>query len=208
MAIKRYIPSAVLALGVTCGLGLFMAGMIKTEFTPQKKAESLGFEINPHVEDIEPPAEIMPLDPLRQVEIPPAPPIIDKGTPEKVDVPPTPVEVPPDISDVEIILVAGPAMIPIDRNVQPILRPPPNMPLRANRSGHCKVMFDVTAEGQPMNVQTSFCTQSLFSRPTIKSVQRWKFNPRIENGRPVGREGLTNIVRFNLTDERGRLIPE
>jgi len=208
MTIKRYIPSAVLAFGVTCGLGAFMAGMITAEFSPQTKTQTGVYEINPVEPDI-------PLSPDRkaptlrdEVEIPPAPPVIDKGTMDKVDVPPIEIVGKVNTFDPDIILVAGPVMIPMDQNVQPILRTPPQMPPRADRSGHCKVEFDVTAEGQPMNVRTSYCTQSLYSRPTIKSVQRWKFNPRIENGRPVGRKGLSNVVRFNLMDERGNLIPE
>ncbi len=208
MTLKRYIPSAVLAFGVTCGLGIFMAVMIRAEFTPQEKAETLGFDINPVEPDIpEPPGRKAPAL-MEKVETPPAPPQIDKGTTEKVKVPPKTLEGNPNVFDPEIILVAGPAMIPIDRNVQPIFRIAPQMPLRAERSGHCKVRFDVTGQGVPMNVKASYCSQSLFLRPTIKSVQKWKFNPRIKDGFPVAMTGLTNIVRFQLQDERGKLIPE
>ncbi len=208
MTLKRYIPSAVLAFGVTCGLGVFMAGMIKVEFAPQKRAESLGFEINTDETIICKLSNRKAPALLEKVETPPAPTQIDKGTTEKVKVPPKTLEGDPNVFDPEIILVAGPAMIAMDRNVQPIFRIAPQMPLRAERSGHCKVRFDVNAQGVPMNVKASYCSQSLFSRPTVKSVQKWKFNPRIKDGFPVAMTGLTNIVRFQLQDERGKLIPE
>ena len=82
------------------------------------------------------------------------------------------------------------------------------MPPRTEKSGHCRVRFNVSAEGAPFDVQTTYCTQSLFERATLKSVQRWKFNPKIVNGRPVAMTGVENKVTYRLTDERGQLIPE
>jgi protein TonB len=70
------------------------------------------------------------------------------------------------------------------------------------------VRFDVSAEGAPFNVQATYCTQSLFERATVKSVQRWKFNPKIVNNRPVAMRGVENKVSYRLTDERGNIIPE
>jgi len=52
MTFKRYAPSAVLAVGVTIGITLGMADMIKAEFQPQEKAENMAFEINPQVEEL------------------------------------------------------------------------------------------------------------------------------------------------------------
>ena len=104
-------------------------------------------------------------------------------------------------TDVPVITVS-------DRDVQPLLRIAPIMPPRAEKSGHCRVRFNVSAEGAPFDVQTTYCTQSLFERATLKSVQRWKFNPKIVNGRPVAMTGVENKVTYRLTDERGQLIPE
>ena len=82
------------------------------------------------------------------------------------------------------------------------------MPPRAEKSGHCKVRFDVSPEGAPFNVQATYCTQSLFERASIKSVQKWKYNPKIVDGRAVARSGVESKITFKLTDERGRMIPE
>jgi protein TonB len=61
-------------------------------------------------------------------------------------------------------------IIQIDTNEQPLYRSQPIMPQRAQKSGHCMMRFDVSAE--------------------------------------VSRTGLTTRLTFNLSDERGNLIPE
>lgn len=208
MSIKRFVPSAGLAIGTTTAIGIFMAAMIATEFIPQEKGESLGYEIKPVEPDIELTIERLPPEIMQRVETPPPPPVIERYDTDIPKTPPTEVrgEIPdfkfPEIEPVNFkVLVA-------DGDPQPILRGAPLMPTRAERSGHCTVAFDVSTEGRPYNVNTTFCTQNLFERSTIKSVQKWKFKPRILNGRPVSMSGLKNRVTYRLTDERGRIIPE
>lgn len=208
MLIKRLAPSAVLAIGVTGLIGLGMAAMIKSEFTPQKKAENVAFEINPQI--VEPPVVRRmekPLD-LKRVETPPSPPILDHGKTEKPTVAPTTMDGPIPTFEKPVLSTDVPVITVSDRDVQPLLRIAPIMPPRAEKSGHCRVRFNVSAEGAPFDVQTTYCTQSLFERATLKSVQRWKFNPKIVNGRPVAMTGVENKVTYRLTDERGQLIPE
>jgi len=206
MSVKRLAPSAVLAIGVTCLIGLGMAAMIKSEFTPQEKMENLTFEINPVPDDILPPQDRVMPEQVQRVDTPPPPPRIeqveateptveivslDGGVPE--------FKFPKMINDNPIVTIS---------HRQPDIRVPPIMPPRADKSGHCLVRFNVSAEGTPFDVQTTYCTQSLFKRSTIKSVQKWKFSPKIANGRPVAMIGVENKVTYRLTDERGRLIPE
>jgi len=208
MSLKRIVPSAVLAIGVTVGLTLGMADMIAAEFEPQDKAEDMAFEINPQVE--EPPIvsrserKIV----VKRVETPPPPPIIErersaKPTERIADVKGAiPEFVPPKINPIATIIAID------DREVQPLVRIAPIMPPRAEKSGHCRVRFNVSAEGAPYDVQTTYCTQSLFERATIKSVQRWKFNPKMVGGHAVAMQGVENKVSYRLSDERGNIIPE
>ena len=76
MSVKRLAPSAVLAIGVTALIGLGMAAMIKSEFTPQEKSEKLTFEINPVPDDILPTQDRLMPEQVRRVETPPPPPKI------------------------------------------------------------------------------------------------------------------------------------
>jgi len=208
MSIKRLAPSAVLAVGVTCLIGLGMTTMIKSEFTPQEKSEKLTFEINPVPDDILPPEPRLEPEQVKRVETPPPPPRIEQvdATEPTVEIVSLDGGVPdfemPEIDQEDFIITVS------DGDPQPLVRIAPIMPPRAEKSGHCRVRFNVSAEGAPYDVVATYCTQSLFERATIKSVQRWKFKPKVVNGRNVAMVGLENKVTYQLSDERGRLIPE
>ena len=208
MSVKRLAPSAVLAVGVTVLIGLGMAAMIKSEFTPQEKSKALTFDINPVPEDIAPPPDRVMPNRVERVETPPPPPRIEQveASEPTVEIVSLDGGVPdfdiPEINQQVFVITVS------DREVQPLVRIAPIMPPRAEKSGHCRVRFDVSAEGAPFNVQATYCTQSLFERATVKSVQRWKFNPKIVNNRPVAMRGVENKVSYRLTDERGNIIPE
>lgn len=208
MSFKRLAPSAILAVGITGLITMGMAAMIKTEFEPQDKSEQLTYEINPEaVEEPVPPRTERELE-VRRVETPPPPPFIEREKASK------PQERIADIRGAIPIFEPHKMESKIfqvrisDREVQPLVRISPIMPPRAERSGHCRVRFNVSAEGAPYDVTATYCTQSLFERATIKSVQRWKFNPKIVNGRPVAMTGVENKVTYRLMDERGNIIPE
>ena len=182
--------------------------MIKTEFKPQDKSEQLAYEINPVVEDQPLPPQSEREIEVRRVETPPPPPFIEREKASKpleriADIKGAIPDFEPHKMDRKIFQV-----VISDREVQPLVRISPIMPPRAERSGHCRVRFNVSTEGAPYDVTTTYCTQSLFERATIKSVQRWKFNPKIVNGRPVAMTGVENKVTYRLMDERDKIIPE
>ena len=196
---------------MTTGLALTMAGLIATEFTPQDKTETASYEINPQVEDIPDVVRTLTLDPLREVDVPPPPPSvatvqtaavvlpIREITGKKLDFVLTDL----DFGDVF-------TSVPINKDPTPLVRVPPVFPNRfsqGNHSGYCRVSFDISPEGQPFNVSATRCTNKQLMGPTVKSVQRWKYAPKILNGRAVSRSGLETTVRFDLKDERGATLP-
>jgi protein TonB len=79
---------------------------------------------------------------------------------------------------------------------------------QGNNSGHCEVRFDVSADGSPYNVVTTYCTSSLLERPTVKSVLKWKFRPKTVDGQPVAMRGIKNQVTYRLLDQSGETLPE
>ncbi len=201
----RYSVGTPLAAAVTVGITLTMAGLIATEFKAEEKLESYDFVINSIPEDVPPVLPKTEIEPLKEVEVPPAPPQTGIDITDKVvESPYVPkkiiAEIPKDITLA--------SFTPADTDQQPILRFPPAMPQRADRSGHCDVRFNVSAQGVPYDIETTYCTQSLFERTTLKSVANWKYRPRIQNGQAVVMVGVTNRVVYRLTDERGHLIPE
>lgn len=204
----RYMASGPGAFIITVGLGLMMVNLIKVSFVPQEKPEKLGFEIN-----------FIPIDePLIKRQDPP---ILLKIPP-----PPSPTKL--DIADTDVVIIdwtpmvgkiPDPKPIKIDRgepfemlngdmDEQPIVRIPPVMPMRAEKSGHCKMRFAVSPQGQPFNIIATYCTSSIFKRASIKSVGKWKYNAKVVDGSAVVRRGVETKITFNLTGDRGRRIPE
>ena len=206
--IIRWIVGIPLAALVTVGLFVLMMVLIAEEFKPQEKLANASFEINPQVEDIKVIKRETKVDQVKKVITPPPPPTIERQQAAK----PTeaiaslegaiPVFEAPKIDRQNFKIQVS------DRDAQPLVRIPPIMPPRAERSGHCKVRFDVSPEGAPFNVVATYCSQKLFERSSIKSVQKWKYNPKIVDGRSVSRSGVESKITFRLTDERGKIIPE
>ena len=208
---KHWLIAAPAAAILTTGIFLGMIKLISGEWVPQDKARAEKFEINPVVKELDPPRERTEIAKLEAVITPPPPPRITTQTADKPTEPIAtepgaipPFEMPP-LSPTDFIISVT------DKNIQPINRFAPMMPnrfLEGNYSGHCKVRFDVSAEGSPFNVTTTSCTNSILERPTVKSVQKWRFLPKVQNGRAVAMQGVENRVTFQLLDERGELLPE
>lgn len=206
--IIRWIIGIPIAAVLTFALFILMMILIAGEWVPAEKGKTQKFEINPTVEDILVVKRETKIDQVKKVVTPPPPPQIER---QQATQPSEPIaslqgaipEFEPPRLERESFKIAV-----SDRDAQPLVRIPPVMPPRAEKSGHCKVRFDVSPEGSPYNVDAPFCTQSLFKRASTKSVEKWKYNPKMQDGRPVARTGVESTIRFRLEDERGRLIPE
>ncbi len=206
--IVRWILGTAIAAFVTFSLFVMMMVLIKGDFKPQEKVETASFEINPKVEDIKVAVRETKIAKIRQVVTPPPPPQIERQQAAQPTVAIASLEgaIPkfetPKLDRKSFSIAVS------DRDAQPLVRIPPIMPPRAEKSGHCKVSFDVSPEGQPFNVITTYCSSSVFKRSSIKSVQKWKYQPKIQDGRPVSRSGVQSQITYKLADERGKLIPE
>lgn len=95
-----------------------------------------------------------------------------------------------------------------DQDAEVCKRHPPDMPSKAQKSGHCNVMFNVTNTGYPTDVQALNCSDPVFKAPAVQSVRFWYYYPKIENGTLVERRNIRSKITFKLTDETGELIPE
>ena len=200
-----------LAAVLTVGLTLSMAAMIAVEYQPQDKSEAMTFEINPTVEALPPPREDLTIDPLKKVETPPPPPVDRNFKTAAVAVPLIPAnKIIPIFEITDITMGLDDFKPSIDRDPGPVVRIPPIFPsrfLQGNHSGFCTVRYDVNAQGQLLNVATTYCSDPSLERPTVKSVLKWTYPPKVQNGRAVGRKGLETKIRYDLSDERGALLP-
>jgi protein TonB len=93
-----------------------------------------------------------------------------------------------------------------DRDVIPLVRIAPEYPPRAlsrGQEGWVKVQFTITPTGtvkDPKVVDAD--PKSVFDDAALKSIARWRYNPRIEGGVAVERVGVQTIIRFQLETER------
>lgn len=206
--IIRWLVAPAVAFFVAIALFTIMRILISADFEAKEKFEVGNFEINPTVEEVKVVKRETKVQKIKKVVTPPPPPQIERQQAAK------PTEA---IASIEGAIPEFEApkidrqnfKIQVsDRDAQPLVRIPPIMPPRAEKSGHCRVRFDVSPEGQPFNVEATSCSQSLFKRASIKSVQKWKYNPKIVDGRATARSGVESKIVFRLADERGNIIPE
>ncbi len=206
--LSRTMISGIGGLFITTGLALAMVAMIKVEFEAQRSNDIIIEPINPYVIDEDPPRRTITPVELNKIEVPPpAPRLSNQTTPRPVSGPSTLGDAIPKIEPPEIQITTASFTIP-DRNAQPVLRITPPMPQRAEKSGHCKMRFNVNAQGAPYNVRAVYCSQSLFERNSIKATQKFKYRPKILNGVPMDMTGVETTILYKLADGNGRVIPE
>jgi len=89
-----------------------------------------------------------------------------------------------------------------DRDVIPLVRIAPDYPPRAlsrGLEGWVQVQFTITPTGtvkDPVVVNAE--PKNIFDDAALKSIARWRYNPRVEGGVAVERVGVQTIIRFQL----------
>ena len=93
-------------------------------------------------------------------------------------------------------------------DIIPLERVPPIMPRSARRSGHANLIFDVDESGKPFNIRVLSSTESIFEKPSIEAVKKWKYANIGEIEDRQVRKDVTNKITFRLTNSQGKIIPE
>lgn len=96
----------------------------------------------------------------------------------------------------------------VNTDAEICVRFPPMMPPRAERSGHCIVVFDVTPKGLLENTQIKSCSEKTFAANSLASVKNWIYAPKIEGGQAVTQTGVEATITYHLTNGKGKVIPE
>ena len=91
-----------------------------------------------------------------------------------------------------------------DREVIPIVESDPIYPIRARLKrieGFVLVQFDVDEKGEVENVVIlDSRPRKVFDAVTTRAVYRWKYRPKIVNGKPVYSRGLKRQIDFKITE--------
>ena len=104
-------------------------------------------------------------------------------------------------SDVSINAKIDLGAAPSDRDIQPIVRIPPQYPRRAAErglEGYVDLRFSISVSGGVINPEVMFSTSSIFNRSAIRAVYKWKYNPKIVDGVAMERHGVEVRITFEL----------
>jgi protein TonB len=89
-----------------------------------------------------------------------------------------------------------------DRDAVPQVRIQPDYPIGARQKGiegWVDVQFTVGPDGSVRNpVVLNAEPRTIFDSAAIQAVKGWKYNPKIQDGKPVERAGLKVRIRFEL----------
>ncbi len=197
---RRFIAGLPIAAIITIGLFLLMRFFITGDFKLEKKREIVRLDINPKVQELEVRQREVKPERTKDVKPPPPPPAIEK---QKAVQPKEgiasisgsiPDFEPPKLNRGNINFQVS------DRDAQPLVRIEPIYPPRAaeqGREGTCTGYFDVSAEGKPYNIKV-VCSSSLFVRAATRAIEKWKYNPKIVDGKAVARRGVQTPFKFQL----------
>ncbi|MEE2527023.1 energy transducer TonB [Hyphobacterium sp. HN65] len=197
----RTTMSLPLAGLITISLAALMAYLISVEGESGPAITEIQYELFPRVEVIglPPPEEIEPVD---AVDPPPPPPAIE-----------IPRSGPPN-TGIDVIIGTLPPIVDPGLNTgnmrfagtanpTPIVRIPPIYPprlLERGIEGYCSMIFDVGTDGTPINIRASYCSNNGFERNSIRSVERWRYSPAMDNGTPIVQRGVTTQIDFAIRE--------
>ncbi|PQA85833.1 energy transducer TonB [Hyphococcus luteus] len=189
------VPGAVI---VTGGLFLFMAGMIRSDLRLEEEKSAVSINITQQLDD----SDINNANrefkrPTLDAPPPPPPAVNDPSNRPALD------GVSAQIPEINADLNIGSGFNP-DRDAQPLVRIPPQYPercmSRAAASESVLVQFDVTPDGQTTNIEAVDSTNSCLNRAAIRSVERWKYQPKIVDNTAEWRRGVQTVITFELSD--------
>ncbi len=110
----------------------------------------------------------------------------------------------PDIKS--ILKSGGPAVgglgMAMGSEVTPLIRIEPQYPRKAAMQGiegWVILQFNLTPAGSVSDVQVlSARPPRIFDREAIKALRKWKYRPKMENGKPVEQKGMKVQLNFKL----------
>jgi protein TonB len=199
----RYIVSFAMAAVVTFGLFWLMQAMIAVD---AKLDESAGTKVIDFVRlkrdtDTE----------TKDRELP------DRKPPEKEPPPPQlnlSQNMRPDSGDASFAagfessldLAGGPGLgglAAADTDAVPLVRVNPTYPMRAAQrgiEGWVEIEFTIGKSGTVKDpVVVGYEPSKIFNKAALQAIRKWKYNPKIEEGKAVERPGIIVRLRFNLS---------
>ena len=183
---------------VTVFLFLFMKAMISGETRIEEERDAISIDITAQLQD----TDLSNLNknferPTLDTPPPPPPAVTDPSNRPALD------GVRAEVPQIETNLNIGTGFNP-DRDAQPLVRIPPQYPercmSRAAASETVFVQFDVAPDGTVTNVSVVDSTNSCLNRAATRSVERWKYQPKIVDNEAQWRRGVQQAITFELAE--------
>lgn len=177
-------------------LFLLMFGLIRVEEVgPPESKDPVNINIGRQIDD----SEVTNQKRFERPQLdqpPPPPPAINQA-----NFRPTVDAVPAATPSFEANVELGSAFNP-DRDAQPLVRLEPSNWERCIDSDNfverVTVEFDVTPEGQTTNINIVASSDSCLNRAARRAVQRWKYQPKIVDGKPEPRFKVRTQFTFQV----------
>lgn len=197
-SIVRLVIGIPLAAIVTGLLFLFMSAMIRQELKLADAEDAVQINITAQIDDTQLNNAQKDFNrPTLDAPPPPPPAVNDPSNRPALD------GVRAEIPTIDANLNIGSGFNP-DRDAQPLVRIPPQFPDRCQgRAGaeeRVSLRFDVTPDGQTTNIEVVDSTNSCFNRAASRSVERWKYQPKIVDNEAQPRRGVQTVIVFQLAD--------
>lgn len=189
------VPGAIVVTGL---LFLFMSAMIRQEAKLDEEKDAVSINITAKMQDTDPTRASQEIKRPTLDAPPPPPPAVNDPTNR-----PALNGVQAQIPQIDTNLKIGSNFNP-DRDAQPLVRIPPQYPERCMSRAEARetvvVQFDVTPEGQTTNIQAIDTTNSCLNSAAIRSVERWKYQPKIVDNKAEWRRGVVTQITFELQE--------
>jgi protein TonB len=91
-----------------------------------------------------------------------------------------------------------------DSDIVPVVRVNPQYPIRAEErgiEGWVELEFTISETGTVKEAKVIAAKpRGVFDRAALRAIKKWKYNPKIEDGVPVERPGVSVRLSFDLED--------
>ena len=199
----RYAAAGFIGFAVTLGLFYLMQALITKATGKLEEVAGSRIEFVRLKRDSEPEIKERQLPRKQKPEEPPPPPDLSLSRTNSLD------EGLQDMAfsvGLDLAIEGGPNLgaAVSDSDPVPVVRVNPQYPPRAAErgiEGWVELRFGIGTAGtvQDAEIMKSH-PGNVFNRAALRAVSRWKYNPQIENGKPVERYGITVRLEFTLPD--------
>lgn len=189
--------SASLAVAVTAALILMMSSLIAMD-PPELVEDNIRIPVITMPEDRQ--IKARPEPDIEKPLPPVAPPETPKANPTINPVDPVYAMVAPVIGPGQVALEGGGnsgSALPIFK-VQPVY---PSRPQARGIEGYVDLMFDIGPSGKTENIRILYAEpEGMFERASIRALQKWKYQPALEEGVARTQRNQTTRIRFTLNN--------